>query len=219
MKNYMLLILVVGLLVGCAKDPGMTIHVDPAMTDGSVEKIAVFPFASWDDPNGEAQQMIDGLFRQELDTRNDYKFITSSRGGGGLDEEARQFVNNWRNHRRVDQEYLNRLNHVLHSDAILIGVVDLWHRDRGATQVGATITILRLSDGTMLFEAIAERTISGSNSETIHYTVVDANGIPHDRTSSSGGYSAPPDYIKVAGAVVEALVASIPVRTQMGERP
>lgn len=228
MKRYIPLILIVGFLLGCQKTHPVKVHVDPAMKEGAVEQIAVFPFTSslhdTDDPDDEAPKMMDRLFRTELDARDDYKFISPSSveyalRGGGLDEQAKQFVDTWRQKKQVDQQFLSRLSDAIQADAVLIGVVDSWqkdeidYRDTGTptTYVGATITILSIPDGKTLFEAVDEDFLEGATTEAGDRgaTRSASGNVQSDRASSV--YQAP-EYEEVASKVARALALSIPVR-------
>jgi hypothetical protein len=228
MRRYIPLILVVALFVGCQKKHPVKVHIDPVMSEGTVEQIAVFPFASslhsTDDPDGLAPRMMDQLFRQELDARTDYKFLSPASveyalRGGGLDEEAKEFVDDWRKDKQIDQQFLERFAAATQADALLIGVVDLWQKDEvdyresstPATYVGATITIIGINDGKVLFEAIDEDFLEGALTEA------DSRGA---RTSGSGAVQADrsanvyqaPEFEEVAVKVARALALSIPMR-------
>jgi hypothetical protein len=218
----------VALFVGCQKKHPLKVHIDPVMSEGTVEQIAVFPFASslhsTDDPDGVAPRMMDQLFRQELDTRADYKFLSPASveyalSGEGLDEEAKEFVDAWRKDKKINQQFLDRFASATQADALLIGVVDLWQKDEvdyretstPATYVGATITIISINDGKVLFEAIDEDFLEGALTEA------DSRGA---RTSGSGAVQADrsanmyqaPEYNEVAIKVARALALSIPRR-------
>jgi hypothetical protein len=228
MRKYIPLILVVALFVGCQKKHPVKVNIDPAMSQGAIEQIAVFPFTSSlhsaDDPDGVAPRMMDHLFRQALEERNDYKFLSPASveyalTGAGLNEQAERFVDAWRKDKQIDQQFLKRFRAVTKADALLIGVVDLWQKDEvdyreastPATYVGATITIIDIDDGKVFFEAIDEDFLEGALTD------------PSDRgarTSGSGAvqvdraanvYSAP-EFEEVAVKVANALAASIPRR-------
>jgi len=228
MRKYIPLLLVVALFAGCQKKHPVKVDIDPAMSQGTVEQIAVLPFASslhsTDDPDGVAPRMMDQLFRQALDAREDYKFLSPESvayavSGGGMTEQAEQFVDAWRKDKQIDQPFLEKLSGVTKADALLIGVVDLWQKDEvdyrdtsaPATYVGATITIIRINDGKVLFEAIDEDFLEGA------YNEADTRGA---RTSASGAvqddrasniYQAP-EFEEVAIKVANALALSIPRR-------
>jgi hypothetical protein len=228
MKKYLPLILVIGLIAGCQRKHPVKVQVDPAMREGSVERIAVFPFATavhhTDDPDREAPRLMDVLFRQQLDTRSDYKFVSPSSveyalRGDGLTDHAKRFVDDWRQHRRVDTVFLTQLNSSLQVDAVLIGVVDLWQKDEidyretsaPATYVGATVSILRVSDGRVLFEAIDEDFLEGAHSEAADRGARRSGSGAVQADRAANVYQAP-EYKEVALKVARALALSIPVR-------
>ncbi|MCZ6765875.1 MAG: hypothetical protein O7D32_02975 [bacterium] len=226
--KHALLFAVLALLVlatGCKKKHPVHIQIDPTMTDGTIERIAVFPFASSlhkaDDPDGMAPRMMDQLFRVELNNRNDWVFMAPTSvlyalKTEGLESEGNQFVETWRKTRTVDPDFLSTLNNALHVDALMIGVVDLWQKDEidvqetsaATTYVGATVTIIGM-DGTILFDASDEAFLEGIRSE--ERTVIRSGSGQVFSDPGSSLYNAP-DYEEVAIKVVKALVYSIPVR-------
>jgi hypothetical protein len=203
MKRYPLIVVMVLLLslaMGCGKKHPVKVYVDPQLKEGSVDKVGVFPFTSTvhhaDDPDGVSAKTLDIMFRDELDLRTDYNFMSVAYAveSAGLKDEAENFIEEWRNSKSVDVAFLNELSQTLQLDAVLIGVVDLWQKDEvdvrenatPATYVGATITILGVDDGSILFEASDEDVQEGASQED--------------------------EFEEVATRVVRALVPSIPVR-------
>jgi hypothetical protein len=228
MRRYAPLILVVALLAGCQKKHPVKVRVDPAMEKGAIEQIAVFPFASslhsTDDPEGLAPRMMDQLFRQELDARTDYKFLSPESveyalRGGQLQEAGEEFVDNWLKNKQIDQRFLEGFRDVTQADALLIGVVDLWQKDEvdyretstPATYVGATITIIGITDGKVLFEAVDEDFLEGALTEAADRgaRVSGSGAVQSDRAANV--YQAP-EYEEVAVKVARALASSIPRR-------
>jgi len=231
MKRFMPLMLMMAVLValiGCQKKHPVKVNTDPEMKSGDIEQIAVFPFASSihdsDDPDDMAPQTMNRLFRQELSARSDYKFLSPESveyalRGEGLDREAKEFVEGWRKSKEIDRQFLMRLSEASPVEAILIGVVDLWQKDEvdyretsaAATYVGATITIIRVSDGKVLFEAVDEDFLEGALSESgSRGANVGASGaVQADRSSNM--YQAP-EFEEVAIKVARALALSIPQR-------
>ena len=198
------------------------------MKTGSVEKIAVFPFASSlhrsDDPEDIASRTMDLLFRKELDTRSDYKFMSPTSlsyalQGEGLAGEADRFLDRWKNHQQVDAAFLARLAQALLVDAVLIGVVDVWQQDEvdyresgtPTTNVGATVTILSVLVGAILFQATDEDYLEGARTETSDRTVSTTAAGSVRRDPGARVYKAP-EPKEVAIRVVRALVSSLPVR-------
>ncbi len=228
MKKYVSLVLIPMLVVGCGKKHPVKLYVDPSIKEGSIEKIAVFPFASslhrTDDPDEVAPRTMDRLFRAELDTRRDYKFMSPASvnyalQGEGLAGDAERFVDEWRKFQRADTGFLTRLAQALQVDAVLIGVVDLWQRDEvdyrenaaPTTYVGATVTILSTSDGSILFQASDEDYLEGARTETTDRTVSRTAAGSVRRDPGAKVYKAP-EPKEVAIRVVKALVSSLPVR-------
>lgn len=226
MRRVIWTVLILGLFWGCGggKHP-RKIFIDPTMNAGSVERIAVFHFASSlhhaDDPDERAPMVMDELFLNELNKRGDYLFVAPrsveyTLDVEGLTDQYKKFIEDWRTSQTIDVEFLQKLGGVLQVDGVLIGVVDLWQKDEvdvqetstPTTYVGATITILN-TDGKMVFQASDEDYLEGNRSE--ERTVM--------RSGSGGIYSDPgatvhraPPHEEVAIKVVRALVASIPAR-------
>ncbi len=228
MKRFLILPLVTILIAGCGKTHPVKVFVGPDMKAGSVEKIAVFPFASSlhhaDDPNDDAPRTMDLLFRQELDTRSDYKFMSPSSltyalQGEGLAGEADRFLDQWKNHQQVDAAFLERLAHALQVDAVLIGVVDIWQQDEvdyresgtPTTYVGATVTILSVLDGAILFQAVDEDYLEGARTEASDRAVSRTATGSVRRDPGAKVYKAP-EPKEVAIRVVKSLVSSLPYR-------
>ena len=224
-------VIVAGLIVIAASCGGqkhpIKVTVDPSF-DGSIDKIAVFPFASsisqTIDPDGTAPRLMNELFLSELDNRDDYAFTSPSSleyalNGAGLTEEAANFIDGWRKHKQADTAFLAHLADLLQIDGVLVGVVELWQKDEvdvretsaPATYVGATITILDVKDGSIFFQASDENFIEGARSENRDQTLV--------RSGAGGLYNDPgarvyaaPEYEEVAVLVARSLAGSIPIR-------
>lgn len=229
MKRFSVVVVALLVAIGCGgRQHPAKIYVDDTMKEGVIEKVAVFPFASAvhhsDDPDKLAPRMMDKLFLEQLDLRNDYKFVAPASviyalERGQLEEQGRDFIDGWTKTQKVDLEFLNHLGQILNLDAVLIGVVEQWQKDEvdiqenatPATYVGATVTILSVQDGTILFQATDEDFLEGVRSETSDRSV---------RRSPTGAiYNDPreklfraPPYESVAVRVAMALAASIPAR-------
>ncbi|MFQ5511944.1 MAG: hypothetical protein ACE5EO_08850 [Candidatus Krumholzibacteriia bacterium] len=228
MKKYMMLAIFPLLIAGCGKKHPVKVFVDPSIKEGSIEKIAVFPFASslnhTDDPDDVAPRTMDLLFRGELDNRSDYKFMSPSSvayalQGEGLGDEADRFVERWRKHAQVDSDFLVKLSKALRVEAVMIGVVDLWQRDEAdyrenttpTTYVGATVTILSTRDGAILFQASDEDYLEGARTETTDRSVSRTAAGSVRRDPGAKVYRAP-EPKEVAIRVAKALASSLPVR-------
>jgi len=224
------LFVAVVLMLACAgqKDHPISIEVEPAMENGDVDKIAVFPFLSAlhdsDDPDNLAPQMMDQYFTPALDARDDYTFISSGtvryaiEGNETLEPKYENFIDEFPRTGKIDGEFLRELGAALNANAFLIPVVDLWQKDEvdyqenatPATYVGATLTVVDVDGETILFRATDEDYIEGARSETGDRGVVSTGGRVRS-DSGSKTHRAPP-YDEVAIKVITALVESIPTR-------
>ena len=229
MKRYIGLLLIAGLMLGCGqrKHP-VKVVIDPEMKSSMIEQVAVFPFASSlsdaDDPSHEAPKMMGRLFRQQLDTRDDYKFLSPTSveyalHGAGLEDMSKQFVDEWRTKNQVDRQFLTRFADATQADAVLVGVVNMWQKDEidyretstPATYVGASVTLFRVSDGKVLFSATDEDFLEGAHSEAADRGAIrsGSGAVQSDRAAAL--YKAP-EYESVAVKVAHALAMSIPAR-------
>ena len=235
MRKVLLRVMCVGLVglvafvAGCSKKTHpVKVVVDPAFQTGAFDKIAVFPFASAlspsADPSGLAPKTFDQLFRTALDTRNDYQWVAPSSveyalDREGLKEDAKKFVDDWRQKHQADAEFLAKMGKALQVDGVLIGVVELWQQDEvdarenaaAATYVGATVTIFDVKDGHMLFEAADENMIEGIRGEDRDRQIV-RSGSGQIYSDPSGSLFKAPPLDEVAIKVAQALAASIPAR-------
>lgn len=225
-----LLMFVAGWLASCAggRSHPVKVYVDETFTAGTDGKIAVFPFSSAvsaaQDPNRLAPRTFDQLFREALNEREDYNWVSPGSveyalSQQGLEQEAQRFIDQWRKTRQVNDKFLTDIGQALQVEGILIGVVELWQQDEvdprenaaAATYVGATVTIFDVKDGKVLFEASDEDMLESARSEDRDSQIVrsGAGQIYSDPTGSL--YKAPP-LDEVAVKVAEALARSIPAR-------
>jgi hypothetical protein len=229
MKRYLPLVIIALVLLGCGKQHPVKVYVAPQYKPADIEKIAVLPFASGlhhsEDPDNVAPQTMDKLFRRELDGRTDYSFMSPASvayalQGADLTEEAKTFVDDFRQSGQVDQDFIKRCSTAMQADVLLIGVVDLWQKDEvdyrereatPTTYVGATITMLSLHDGSVLFKASDENFIEGVESQASDRGAR-TSALGSLRSDPGANVYEAPDPELVAAKVVKALVASIPVR-------
>ncbi|MEJ2720725.1 MAG: hypothetical protein P8181_06235, partial [bacterium] len=70
MRRSIICVLAAVVIVGCGKTHPVNVVIDPEMEQGSITKIAVFPFASAlhpsADPDRVAPRTFDQLFREQL---------------------------------------------------------------------------------------------------------------------------------------------------------
>lgn len=219
----------VGFAGGCGKKTHpVKVVVDPSFQTGTVEKIAVFPFASAltpaADPNNLAPRTFDQFFRAELDKRNDYQWVAPTSveyalESEGLKEDAKRFVDTWRKNHKADAEFLAKMGKALQVDGVLIGVVELWQQDEvdprenaaAASYVGATLTIFDVKDGRVLFEAADEDMLEGVRGEDRDRQIV-RSGSGQVYSDPAGSMFKAPPLDEVAIKVAQALAASIPAR-------
>jgi hypothetical protein len=224
--SWVVCVALVGLAAGCGnKTHPVKVIVDPSFHKETIERIAVFPIASalspTADPDGLARTTFDQLLRGELDKRQDYHWLGPTSVEYALDTEglkndAKKFVDGWRNNHRADTDFLAKMGKVLQVDGVLLGVVELWQQEAGAAYVAATITIFDAGDGHVLFEAADEDMAKGAKSEARNVEIIGRGSTTADRRAtetvvrSHTGWTPLPD--EVAIKVAQALVASIPSR-------
>jgi hypothetical protein len=192
------------------------------------ETIAVFPVLSSlhdsEDPDGIALATMQPILTAELNARRDYKFLSPNTVSYAVDLEEmnapyQNFLKGYAKRAEVDYAFLEPLAEALKCDAFMVAVVDLWQKDEAdaqetttpATYVGATITILDLQEGKILFRATDEDYMEGARTDTADRSLI--RGGSGNIASDLGAkvHRAPP-FEEVAIKVVNALVTSIPVR-------
>jgi hypothetical protein len=128
-------------------------------------------------------------------------------------------VDDWRQKREVNKEFLAKLGRSLQVEGVLIGVVELWQQDEvdpretaaAASYVGATVTIFDVTDGKVLFEASDEDMLEGVRNEDRDSQII-RSGTGQIYSDPTGAvYKAPP-LDEVAVKVAQALARSIPTR-------
>ncbi|MBI4719941.1 MAG: hypothetical protein HY770_01645 [Chitinivibrionia bacterium] len=221
------LMLLVG-LCGCQKKHPVAVKAAPAMKEGKIATIAVFPFTSavheTDDPDKMAPRTVEKMLFEQLGARQDYKFVSPSTVGfaaekQGLTERENEFLKQWPKSRKPDAEFFSKLAEVLKCDAFMIGTVDQWQKDEvdyqenasPSTYVGATITVLDVNSGEVLFQATDEDYLEGMRTETTdRQLVTGATGNVY-KDMGEKMFKAPP-FEDVALKVAKALASSLPRR-------
>jgi hypothetical protein len=232
MRRIAILLLLLAALASCrSKQHPVEVYVSPAFdekAEARVEKIAVLSTATSineaEDPDKLAPKTMERLLVTALDQRQDYKFIAPNTINyvieqKGWQDRYQQFLKSYAATDRIDNAFLAELGNELQCDAVLVQVVDLWQKDEvdraenatPVTYVGATVTVIGVKDGAVLFRASDEDYLEGARTETADRSLV---------TSESGAvysdlgerlYKAPP-YDDVAIKVAKALASSLPVR-------
>lgn len=225
--GLLLLAIVFGSL-NCQKQHPIKVQIAPAMKSGTVSTIAIFPFTSavhqTDDPDNVAPRTVEKFFFEQLDLRTDYKFVTPSTVSYAatqqdLAERQEKFLKEWPKTRTPDIEFFAALAEVLKCDALMIGTVDVWQKDEvdfqenasPSTYVGATITVLDVETGDVLFLATDEDYLEGLRSETSDRQLVVGGSGNVYKDMGERMYKAPP-FEDVTLKVVKALASSLPRR-------
>ena len=224
----MLLCLIWG---GCkAAHPGKVVQ-DPAFEPNKVSGILVAPFVSsiieGEDPQRMSERIMNKTLAELLTERSDYKFISPDQFQGavaraGLGEKYAAFKERWVTKHVVDAEFVRQLKVALTADVLLLPQVYLWHKDEAdyresatnsVTQVGATLTLIEMASGKILWEASDENFREAVRSEDRN--VVRSGGIDRRVGGVTGTgkdmYAAPP-YDEVALVVLQSLVGALPPR-------
>ncbi len=231
MKRILIAVLLLATLASCrSKQHPVEVYVSPSMENkgGPVEKIAMLgtetSLHESEDPDRLAPKMMERLLTQELDQRRDYKFIAPSLvthvvEQKGWQDRYQKFLRSYAVTDKVDTAFLTELGNELQCDAVLIQVVDLWQKDEvdaqenatPATYVGATVTIIGVKDGAILFRASDEDYVEGARSETGDRSLVTSESGAVYSDLGSRTHKAPP-FDDVAIKVAKALASSLPAR-------
>jgi hypothetical protein len=233
MRRQLALMVLGAMLLACQRQHPVNVYVNPrfdaAGENGQklVEKIAVLDCASSlahaDDPDNIAPQTMAKYLVPALQTRSDYKFIAEGTveyavGKTTTPEAYEKFLKGYAMSDKPDMAFLTPLAAELQCDAFLIPVVDLWQKDEvdvkenstPATYVGATITVISATDGSVLFRCTDEDYIEGASSETTDRSVVGSQGAVRSDLGAKT-HRAPP-FEDVAVKVAAALVSGLPSR-------
>lgn len=233
MRRQLVFLVLGAMLVACRPQHPVSVTVSPHFNDAGsngqklVEKIAVLECASSlahaDDPDNIAPQTMSKYLVPALNNRSDYKFIASSTVEYAITktssvEQYQKMLKAYAMSDKPNMEYLKPLAAELQCDAFLIPVVDLWQKNEvdpkenatPATYVGATITIISATDGSILFRCTDEDYIEGASSETTDRSVVDTGGSVRADLGAKT-HRAPP-FEDVAAKVAESLASGLPAR-------
>ncbi|HET6350177.1 MAG TPA: hypothetical protein VFH88_13955 [Candidatus Krumholzibacteria bacterium] len=221
-------------LLACQREHPVNVFVDPrfSKTNASghkvVEKIAVMDCASSlaqaDDPDNLAPQIMGKYLVNELQTRTDYKFIATTTIEYTIQKTSsmdayNKFLRDYAGTDKPDMTFLTPLAKELQCDAFLIPVVDLWQKDEldaretgtPATYVGATITIVSATDGSVLFRCTDEDYLEGASSEAADRQMV-TSGTGVIRADMGAKTHRAPPFEDVAAKVAASLVSGLPAR-------
>jgi hypothetical protein len=229
-------IVVVSLLLlvccmGCKPAHPSKVFADPSFEPNKLSGILLAPVVSsiieGEDPQRQSERIMNRTLAELLTERGDYRFISPEQfqgavGRGGLAQQYAAFKELWATKHEIDKEFLRQLKLELNSETLLIPHVYLWHKDEAdyreeatnsVTQVGATLTLVDMGSGAILWEASDENYKEAVRSED--RSVVSTGGIDRRVGGVTGTgkdmYAAPP-YEDVAIMVLQSLVGALPPR-------
>lgn len=233
MMRYIAIVALLALVpvAGCKPAHPSKIYSDPSFEPNAVSSVLVAPFASsiprGEDPNRQSERIMNKSMSDLLAARDDYRFLSpdqfrSAVTRAGLDEAWASFKEGWMSRHVIDKEFLARLKVSLGAEVLLLPHVYLWNKDEAdyresatssVTQVGATLALVEMGTGKILWEASDENFREAIRSE--NREVISSGGIDRRVSGVSGTgrdvYAAPP-YEEVAQIVLEVLVDALPRR-------
>lgn len=216
---------------GCKAAHPSKVTADPSFEPNRINAILIAPFISsvprGEDTERQSERIMNKTLADLLAARSDYRFLSPDQfntalSRAGLGERWTAFKEGWISKRAVDEEFLAQLRTALAVDVMMLPHVYLWHKDEAdyreaatssVTQIGATLALLEMSTGKILWEASDENYREAVRSES--RGVISGGGIDRRVAGVSGtgrdAYAAPP-YEEVAQVVLEALVNALPQR-------
>jgi len=219
------------LLASCRPPHPSTVKSDPAFDPNAVSGILIAPFIisiiEAEDPQRQAERIMNRTLAELLSERMDYKFISPEQFQGAvmrgkLGERYAAFKELWATKHEADKEFLRQLKLTLNIEVLLVPHVYLWHKDEAdyregatasATQVGATLTLIDMDSGKILWDGSDENTKEAVRSED--RSVVSTGGIDRRVVGVTGTgrdqYGAPP-FDEVAMLVLQSIVGALPPR-------
>jgi hypothetical protein len=216
---------------GCKRTHPIKVTEDPELTSGVYDQVGILPFMSTvgydQDPDDRSAAIFQSLFTEALEGEPGYTFYRIPQVEAVIEEKELEsahssFQKTWIEDHRADPDFLGKLGEALKVDAVLVGVVDLWQKDEveyyesgsSATYVGATVSLVRVSDGHLLWEASDEDYIEKARNEASDRIQVRSASGNLQRVSGSNTISgdafAAPDHDLVARKVVNNLLLEFP---------
>jgi len=231
MKKLMVLAIMLVLLAGCKPPHPSTVKSDPAFDPNTVSGILIAPFISSiieaEDPQRQSERIMNRILAELLSERTDYKFISPEQFQGAvmrgkLGDKYAAFRDLWATKHEVDKEFLRELKLTLNIEIVLVPHVYLWHKDEAdyredatssVTQVGATLTLIDMGSGAIVWEGSDENYKEAVRSE--NRNVVTSGGVDRRIGGVTGTgrdqYGAPP-FEDVAMLVLQSIVEALPPR-------
>jgi len=220
------------ILFGCKATHPSKVVTDPDFNPNEIVDILVAPVISSiseaEDPNRYSETIMNRVLSEKLSERDDYKFLSQQQfmfalKKAGLEDRFKKFKEQWIRSHTLDMYFISRLRKALNTQTMLIPLVYLWHKDEAdyreessvsSTQVGATMTLVDMETGKILWEATDENYKESVRSEMRSVVVSGGYARRIDGISATGRdqYAAPP-YSDVAVLVVNAIVNALPRKT------
>ena len=223
--------LVLLVCIGCKPAHPSKVFADPSFEPNKVSGILLAPVISTivegEDPQRQSERIMNKTLAELLTERADYRFISADQfqgavARGALGEKYAAFKETFATKHTIDKDFLQQLKIQLNVETLLISQVYLWHKDEAdyreaatssVTQVGATLTLVDMGSGTILWESSDENYKEAVRSEN-RDAVTDAGiGRRVSGVTSTGKdmYAAPP-FEDVALLVLQSLVGALPPR-------
>jgi hypothetical protein len=203
----------------------------------NITTIAALPFASDigddEDPDKISASMSESKFYQALNLASGFTMMPAAEVGRVLEEQKqsdamKKFYKHWINDQEeIDENFIKNVAHLLKTDAVVAGAVDVWHQapvditqsGTARTSVGALVGLFDGATGKLLWIGRDE-----NFQEALRYTPNDpSTSLGHnqqrgemERTNlrTAGGVYAPPDFPPVVDLVVNSLVGAFPKRAK-----
>ncbi|MGD1047890.1 MAG: hypothetical protein ABR899_03970 [Candidatus Krumholzibacteriaceae bacterium] len=223
--------LVLLVCIGCKPAHPSKVFADPSFEPNKVSGILLAPFISTvvegEDPQRQSERVMNKTLAELLTERADYKFISADQfqgavARGALGEEYAAFKEAFAAKHAIDKDFLKKLKIQLNVETLLIPQVYLWHKDEAdyreaaatsVTQVGASLTLIDMGSGTILWESSDENykeAVRSENRDVISEGASDRriSGV----TETGKDMYAAPAFEDVANLVLQSLVGALPPR-------
>lgn len=241
--TWMLASIMLVALAGCGGDAGrkgggqhpLTNSLDPVIATLDLRTMAALPFASDirddEDPDNVAAGMVESAFYRALGVSSGHAIITSSEVQRVIEQRKLEgamasFYKGWiGNQSEVDTDFIRTVATAMEVDAVVAGVVDVWHQQpvditetgTARTTIGILIGVFDGKSGKRLwlgrdenFKDAIRYTPNESNSELAR---TEARGqMERSNLRTATGAYAPPDFSDVLDLVVGPLAAAFPKR-------
>jgi hypothetical protein len=240
MKRYLVVVLalVVILNIGCRPKHPNTVTIDPAFNPNEAGTILVTPSFSaiteGEDPDRESEKVVNRVLWELLSARTDHDFLSPVQftyilQRARIADKLDAFKAEWIKQHAVDMEFLRKVGEQINADLLLIPSVHLWYKDEvdfrveeasSTTQVGMTLSLIDMSTGDVVWEAVDENYKEAVRSEGQRVRYVSEAGVIRrvEGVTSSGRdmYAAPP-FDDVVLLVLRVLVDALPQRGVYGQ--